>query len=122
MTNILEQIRKGMAVSAPGGDDIGTVEFVHFTDVDPASPGPEAASVGPVVQEHRDSVVEAVIDVFRTDEVPDEMRDRLMGRGFIRVDVDGLFASDRYIVPDQIASVTGDRVMLKVSKKELMKK
>jgi hypothetical protein len=33
-----------------------------------------------------------------------------------------LFAADRYVLPDQIAGVSGDRVRLKVSRDELIKR
>ena len=37
------------------------------------------------------------------------------------MDADGLFAADRYVLPEQISSVAGDRIMLKVSKVQLQK-
>jgi hypothetical protein len=39
----------------------------------------------------------------------------------VRIDADGLFAADRYITPDQIASSQNDRLVLNVPKSALMK-
>jgi hypothetical protein len=48
-----------------------------------------------------------------------EVRDLLLRHGFIRLNARGLFASDRYIMPDMINSVSEDRVKLTLSKDEL---
>ena len=53
--------------------------------------------------------------------MPEAVQKRLLHDGFIRMDADGLFAADRYVLPDQIAGVSGDKVMLKVSKDQLQK-
>jgi hypothetical protein len=37
------------------------------------------------------------------------------------MEADGLFAADRYVLPDQISSVIGGKVMLNVTKKQLQK-
>jgi hypothetical protein len=49
------------------------------------------------------------------------MRARLLRHGFIRIDTSGLFAADRYAMPEQLASVSNDRVTLRVTREELMK-
>jgi hypothetical protein len=41
--------------------------------------------------------------------------------GFIRINASGLFTSDRYAMPDQIASVADDRITLRVAREDLMK-
>ena len=48
-------------------------------------------------------------------------RQRLLLQGFVRIDANGLFAADRYVTPEQIASVSADGLMLNVSKDELVK-
>jgi hypothetical protein len=49
-------------------------------------------------------------------------RQRLLQQGFVRIDANGIFAADRYVTPEQIDSVTGDGLMLNVTKDELIKK
>lgn len=122
MANILQEIREGMSVRDPSGAEIGSVEFVHFSDEDPSTPGPESVTVSPALHDQRTSWVDFIADAFRNDDLPESLRDRLLRRGFIRVDADGLFAADRYVMPDQIASVSGDQVVLKVGKDELLKR
>jgi hypothetical protein len=54
--------------------------------------------------------------------LPEELRRRLLDRGVIRIDCTGLFAADRYATPEQIASVSADRVTLRVPRKTLLKR
>jgi hypothetical protein len=60
--------------------------------------------------------------VFDPDEIPEELRERMLREGYIRLDADGLFAADRYILPEQIASAGRDELMLNVKKSELVKR
>jgi hypothetical protein len=39
----------------------------------------------------------------------------------MRIDSAGLFAADRYVMPEQIAGVSSDRVTLRVTRDELIK-
>jgi hypothetical protein len=55
------------------------------------------------------------------DPVPKEMRQRLLRRGFIRIDCTGIFASDRYAIADQIANVSHDQVTLTTTREALLK-
>ncbi|MNU03786.1 hypothetical protein D3C72_2479360 [compost metagenome] len=50
------------------------------------------------------------------------MRQRLLMQGFVRIDSEGIFAADRYVMPDQIAGVADDELMLKVDKAALTKR
>ena len=63
-----------------------------------------------------------IAEAFAPYDMPEELRDRLLSEGYIRLDTKGLFAADRYILPEQIASSVGDELMLNVSKDELMKR
>ena len=47
--------------------------------------------------------------------------ERLLREGYVRIDADGLFAADRYILPEQIATVSADEVVLNVDKRALIK-
>ncbi len=109
-------IREGMDVYDVNGKHIGTVERVHFGEsvegvqtATPSNPGTTG-----------NTLVADFWQVFSTDNVPEELRARLMERGFIRIDADGLFASDRYVTLDNVASVGPDRVTLNVARDQLI--
>lgn len=122
-SSILNFIHEGMTVYDREDKKIGSVERLYFgsgstVDQDeyqmPVEPG--RADIP------RDTLFDAIADVFDPNDVPDEMRERLLQRGFIRIDGAGLFAADRYVMPEQIASVSDEAVYLKVAKDELLKR
>lgn len=122
MNTILEQIHNGMKVYDDSHDKVGTVNYVKYGDEDPTVPGAETATARAAVAEDRDTLVDDIAAVFRPDDLPEELRERLLRNGFIRIDAAGLFKSDRYVMPDQIESVSEDNVQLKISKSELIKR
>lgn len=122
MTSVLQNIREGMRVCDANGDDLGTVEFVHLTDEDASRPGAETVTVSPALQDEHKSLIDAIVDAFRTDQLPQPLQERLLRRGFIRVDANGLLSADRYVLSDQIGSVSRDRVMLSVYRDKLIKR
>ena len=122
MHGIPRDIHEGMKVYDRTNAEIGRVEMVKFSDEDPTTPEVETAGVNPIEEERDDNLVESIARVFRSDELPEELRERLLREGFVLIDADGLFEADRYVLPDQIASVSGDRLVLKASKAELLKR
>ncbi|GHA37786.1 hypothetical protein GCM10007989_37080 [Devosia pacifica] len=121
MESLPKDIRNGMKVYDSEDHEIGTVEDYQFSDEDPNQPGPETSAAS-VDQREPDTLINTLGRAFApTDQLSSEVQERLMREGFIRLDADGLFAADRYITPDQIGSVTGDRVVLNVKKSDLMK-
>ena len=56
------------------------------------------------------------------DELEEDMRARLWRSGFVRVEGPGLMAEDRYVLPDEIASVSGDRVDLNITKDDMIRR
>lgn len=119
--NPLTRISEGMKVFDRLHHEIGRVERVRIGDDDPSTPEVEAA--GPSeIEERRDSVVDSLAEVFDPDDLPEAVRARLLQQGFLRIDSSGLFAADRYVMPEQIMSVSGDTVTLNVSKDELVKR
>lgn len=121
-TNVLSNIREGMKVLDSSNRQIGTVETVRFGDDDPSTVEPEAREVNPGDRQTHRSLIEAVADVFRSDGLPEEVQEKLLLQGFVRIDADGLLASDRYVTPDQIAGVSSDALTLRVSKDALLKR
>lgn len=121
-TSSLRGIREGMKVFDRQQEKIGEVEYVKFGDDDPSTPETEASGISPIQTDRRDTLIDNIAEAFRTDELPEEVREKLLLQGFIRIDADGLFAADRYVTPDQIGGVTEDGVTLTVSKDELLKR
>lgn len=119
--NFLAQIQEGMRVYDRLNHEIGTVDHVQMSDDNPATPEPEAVTPGNP-PERKTGLMAALAEAFAADELPDVIRERLLQEGFIRIDSNGLFAADRYVLPDQIMSVTGEAVTLKVSRDELVKR
>src|SRR5260221_655976 len=73
-------------------------------------------------RERGDTLVDDIARGFTSDDkLPRELEQRLLLNGFIRVDGGGLFGSARYVLPEQIAGVSRDRVQLRVTRDELLK-
>ncbi|MBI1299970.1 hypothetical protein GC175_34025 [bacterium] len=120
--SVLNHVHEGMDVYTSDDKHIGKVERVYFGVVSEQEAATGTGAVtndDPRMQQH--SWVEEMANVFRTDEIPDEVRERLQRLGFIRIDAKGLFSSDRYATPDQIATVRDDRVILTADRDTLFK-
>lgn len=121
-TASLRDIREGMKVYDSTDQEIGAVEMIRFGDDDPTTPEAEAAGISPIDERPRDTLIDNIAEAFQPDEIPREVREKLLHQGFIRIDSAGLFAADRYVTPEQIGSVSPDGVRLRVSKSELMQR
>jgi hypothetical protein len=122
MEAIPATVHEGMKVCDRSMDDIGTVETFRLSDEDPTRPGPETASGSPVVQRTENDLVAMLADVFTPDDgLPRQLQEKALREGFVRLDADGLFAADRYIFPEHIDRVEGDRLVLSVRKDDLIK-
>jgi hypothetical protein len=121
--NVLTQIHRGMKVFDRDNKEIGTVDQVYMGEADLDA---DARGLGPTTARGSEPASDALVQdlgrFFSSGEIPDELRERLLRQGFVRIDSSGLLASDRFAMPEQIASVTNDRVMLKVTRAELIKK
>jgi hypothetical protein len=121
--HLLGQIYEGMPVYDRTSHKIGTVECVYLGVVR------EEASQrgdGPATASSPSSSESSLIEDFAKatvpqDQLPETLRQRLLRQGFLRIDSTGLFAADRYVMPDQIESVSGDGVMLHATRNELLK-
>jgi hypothetical protein len=123
-SSILTQIYEGMTVYDRTDQKIGTVEHVYFgavsQEADTHGGGPTTAASPGV---HESSLIKDLAKAIAAgDEMPEPLRQRLLRHGFIRIDSTGLFAADRYVMPDQIADVSEDRVTLRVTRDELIKR
>src|SRR5436190_22708066 len=104
--NVLLHIREGMDVYDVNDKKVGKVENLYMGE---ASEETLERGEGPATardpNKTGDTLFEDLAEVFAPDNLPEVLRARLLREGFIRVDGAGLFAADRYVTPDQIASV-----------------
>jgi len=119
--NTLRFVEEGMKVFDRERHEIGKVEYVQFGDDDSETPEVEAAAPNTLDRHDRTLVGDIALGFTASDDLPEEIRARLMVQGFVRIDANGLFAADRYVTPEQIDSVTGDGLMLNVTRDELIK-
>lgn len=122
--SVLKSIHKGMEVKDVEGNNIGTVKDLYFgADSDEMMSHGAGAATAPDPSVREDSLIDNVARAFTDfdDDLPEEMRKRLINEGYIRIDTAGLFRSDRFILPEQIARVHDEHVHLTVTKDELLK-
>ena len=124
--SILAQIHEGMEIYDVGDKHIGSVDFVHFGA---ASETQQQLGVGPVTSApaddpkmREDSIIDNIAEAFQPNEVPQELREKLLVSGYIRMDAAGIFSTDRFIVPAQIVRVADEKVYLSVNRDKLVKK
>jgi hypothetical protein len=120
---ILEQIRNGMHVYDSENKQIGTVDRVFLGE---ATALEEEEGTGPAGELHdpatpSDEVTDLLAKAFGTPELADVVRERLLENGFVQVKA-GLLGGERYILPNQIADVSGGHVKLNVKQDELIKR
>jgi hypothetical protein len=121
-STVLTRIYEGMAVYDRQGDKVGTVKNVYFGTVSEAQDerGLGAATASPTEQQATSLLDDFITSLAASEPVPEPVRQRLLRHGFIRINTSGLFTADRYAMPDQIESVSDNRVTLGVTYKELM--
>ena len=121
---ILNHVREGMTVYDLDGKEIGKVEAVYLGSVsevkDERGQGP--ATAHDPYEPGEGTLIENVAEAFTSDKLPDELRERLLREGFIRMDSAGLFAADRYVLPEHIMSVADDQVRLNVRREALIRR
>lgn len=116
--NVLASVFKDMDVYSSDGKKVGKVDFVYMGAVHGHG---EGAATTDVVQDRQPGFLGDLAEVFApSDNVPDELKNRLYYNGFVRVDSDRLFNADRYVMPDQIDAVSGDRVILNTTYDQLI--
>ncbi len=119
--NILTQIEEGMEVFDDAGEQVGKVRQVRMTDEQPGQPGAETESTTTSESVRDPSFIEDIARAFVDEpQLPEDIRHRLLHEGFIRIDV-GLLHSDRFVMPEQIRSVSANEVHLNVGADELTK-
>lgn len=122
--SILNQVEEGMSVCDNSGQKIGSVRQIFLgavtDEMNERGRGPATAS-SPEWRD--DTLVDNLAEAFSAeDPLPEAVRGRLLRHGFMRIDTSGIFASDRFALPDQIESVSEDCVRLRVTKDELIER
>ena len=105
----ISQVREGMRVVDAAGDEVGKVDYVKMGDPSAQTTMGEEPDDGGLLGDNRGG----------EPGVEEPFRSELIRVGFIKVDVSGWFTGHRYVRADQIASVSGDTVMLSVNKDTL---
>jgi hypothetical protein len=121
MQTLPRDIHTGMRVFDSARNEIGKVDDFRFSENE-EQPDVVPTDIDATDRRSGGGLVEDIAEAFWPDDMPEELRDRLLTQGYIRLDTSGLFAADRYILPEQIASAAGDELMLNVTKDELMKR
>ena len=121
--NILTDVYEGMVVYDHQGDKIGTVKDIYLgaltEEEDEQGLGPATATSAA----QQSSLIEDFIQTLSPQEpLPEPLRQQLLRHGFARITSSGLFSSDRYVTPDQIAAASDDTMTLKVDKAALIKR
>lgn len=118
----LTQVREGMAVYDSTDRRIGTVRQVYMGNTAEMGTAPgEGPATGGLTGDRDDSILDNLAAAIGGGEtLPQAFRARLEREGYIQIDGAGLFASDRFATPNQIADVRGDRVALNVTSDELI--
>lgn len=121
MERLPESIEIGMRVYDSELREIGKVDGLKYPE-NATSPDVELATVDAAETREDNTLVDAVADAFGRQEVPEPLRSQLLRDGYVHLDANGLFASDRYILPEQIARMTADGIQLNVTLDALIKR
>lgn len=123
---ILTHIKEGMDVYDNQDHKVGTVDYVYMgqigEDEDRFGTGAVTTS-GAEMPENDSPLVNFAFGgaVSPSEQVEhDLLRARLLREGYIRVDTSGLFNHERYVTRDQVVGVEGEKVLLSVSKDDLI--
>jgi hypothetical protein len=112
-SQLLAQVKEGMDVFNSANKRIGTVEAVYLgaeseAELFGTEPATDDSPKLPGTRVHR-----MVAELFDPSEVPEEIAERLRYSGYLRIDPAALFTGDRYVTPDEIASVSDKGVFLR---------
>jgi hypothetical protein len=122
MERLPEQIQVGMKVFDSEHHVIGKVDGLKFPE-NQTAPGVEPATLDAADDDREDNtIVGAVAEAFGREDVPEPLRSQLLRDGYVHLDTKGLFAHDRYILPEQIARMTPEGIQLNVTKDALIKR
>lgn len=125
---VLAQVQQGMTVYDNSAEKIGTVDRVFFGKVEDIDENPVYLPDGPDSNEAGrvsgdtgfGEVLENVFDPMEG--ITSTVRERLLANGFVRISGAGLQGANRYILPEDIEIVSGDRVELNIRREQVMQR
>ena len=122
--SILKNVHEGMEVYDNRNKRIGKVEELYFgASSDETMKHGAGAATAPDPNLRDNTLIDDIArGLFDSEDIPDEMRQRLVNDGFLRMDASGILAGDRYVLPEQIDHVADDHVYLNVMLDDLLKK
>jgi hypothetical protein len=121
MQQLPEAVRVGMKVFDSDGHHIGKVDGLKFPE-NAIAPEVEVAEVDEAVDERDTTIIGAVAEAFGHEDIPEPLRSQLLRDGYVHLKASGLFAADRYILPEQISGLNADGIKLNVTKDALIKR
>jgi hypothetical protein len=124
----LARVREGMKVFDSEDKEIGTVDFIRYGEANEESLKRGGGPAG--TSDERMSEEEDILDdfAFGGSGTPEDVKEseliraRMLRSGYIRINTSGLFTADRYILPENIASVAEDSIKLNVPGDKLLKR
>ena len=118
MERLPADIEVGMKVFDSEHREIGTVDGLKYPE------NAIAPDIEPATVEDRDddTLIDMVAEAFGREDIPEPLRSQLLRDGYVHLDASGLFAKDRYILPEQIARMTADGIQLNVTRDALIKR
>ena len=121
MERLPDSIEIGMKVYDSEHREIGTVDGLKYPE-NAIAPDVEPATLDATDEREDNTILDVVADAFGREEVPEPLRSQLLRDGYIHLDASGLFAADRYILPEQIARLLPDGIQLNVTRDALIKR
>jgi hypothetical protein len=121
MERLPERIEIGMKVFDSEHHEIGRVDGLKYPE-NAVAPDVEPATVDEADERHDNIIIDAVAEAFGREEVPEPLRSQLLRDGYVHLDAKGLFARDRFILPEQIARLEPDGIQLNVTRDALIKR
>jgi hypothetical protein len=124
----LLRVKEGMKVFDSDNNEVGKVDFIRFGEVSDEAldrgRGPAGTSDETLGEE------EGILEdfAFGGAGTPEEIKEaeliraRMLRSGYIRINASGLFASDRYVLPENIASIDDESIKLNIHKDKLLKR
>lgn len=121
-TDLMFRVREGMDVYDRYGDRIGIVEFVTFGDgdFDPDDTIDLTEQARERRQNHEFRRREVLTDLDTAEHIPYDIRLHMEQEGFVLMDA-GLLRTDRYILPEQIINVAGNRLVVRAMRDDLIR-
>lgn len=121
MERLPDSIDIGTKVFDSERHEIGKVDGLKYPE-NAIAPDIEPATAEGAQTPEDNTIIDAVADAFGREEIPEPLRSQLLRDGYIHLDAKGMFAHDRYILPEQIARVDGEGIQLNVTKDALIKR